>query len=74
MPEVVANWDSIAIEVLYTKLNTSKEGNFFPKYLFAWYLGHCSGNVIHKFKSFQCEKGLRTEICHFSRASCQAFG
>lgn len=29
MPEVVANWASIAINVLYTKLNTSKEGKFF---------------------------------------------
>lgn len=29
MPEVVANWASIAIDMLYTKLNTSKEGKFF---------------------------------------------
>lgn len=29
MPEVVVKWDSIAVEALYTKLNTSKEGNIF---------------------------------------------
>ena len=74
MPEVAANWASIDIEVPYRKLNTSKEGNSFPKYLFAWYLGHCSGNVIHKFKSPQSEKGQRIEICCLSRASCWALG
>lgn len=72
---MVANWASVDTEVLYRKLNTSKEGNSLPEYLFAWYLRHCGGNIIHKFKSPLSEKGQRTEICHLSsRASFWAFG